>query len=116
MNENIFGGYTDIAWDSNHCWRSDQNAFLYSLINKNNKPFKANILSNGRFAIECHSSYGPSFGGGHDIYISSNSNTNSNSSTNFGSAYKHPDYQPGSTILAGSRNFQTVEIEIYKKI
>ena len=119
-NGNIFGGYTDIAWDSSNGWHSDQNAFLYSLINKNNKPFKARVSSNGQNAIYCKGIYGPTFGGGHDIYISSNSNTNSRSYSNFGHTYKHPDYQYGSTeaqsILAGSFKFQTVEIEIYKKI
>ena len=119
-NGNIFGGYTDIAWDSNNVWRSDQNAFLFSLVNKNNKPFKAKISSNGQNAIYCKGIYGPTFGTGHDILISSNSNTNSSSFSNFGKTYKHPDYQLGSTeaqsILAGAYNFQTVEIEIYKKI
>ena len=91
-----------------------------SLINKNNKPFKARVSSNGENAIICPSSCGPTFGGGNDIYISSNSNTNSRNYRNFGHTYKHPDYQHRSTeagsILAGALYFQTVEIEIYKKI
>ena len=119
-NGNIFGGYTDIAWDSNSFYRNDPKAILYSLVNKNNKPFKARVSSNAQYAIYCNGTYGPIFGDGHDFRISSNSNTNTNSSSNFGHTYKHPDYQCGSTkaqsILAGSRNFQTVEIEIYKKI
>jgi hypothetical protein len=119
-NGNIFGGYTDIAWDSNSFYRNDPKAILYSLVNKNNKPFKARVSSNGQCAICCDSSYGPTFGRGCDIHIYSNSNTNSSSYSNFGFAYKHPDYQHGSTeaesILAGSIIFQTVEIEVFVKI
>ena len=119
-NGNIFGGYTDKAWMSDDEYHSDPNAFLFSLVNNDDIPFKVKVSSNGQTAIECHSSFGPSFGRGHDIHISSDSNTNSSSHSKFGNTYKHPDYQYQSTeaqsILAGSRNFQTVEIEIYKKI
>ena len=48
-NGSIFGGYLDKAWDSIDAWRCDCNAFLYSLINKNNKPFKAMISSRDGF-------------------------------------------------------------------
>jgi hypothetical protein len=71
-NGNIFGGYTDKAWMSDKQWYSDPNAFLFSLVNKDDKPFKAKVSSNGQNAIFCNSSKGPTFGGGHDIYISSN--------------------------------------------
>jgi hypothetical protein len=92
---------------------------LFSLVNKDDKPFKVKVSINGQNAICCSGTYGPIFGG-HDIYISSNSNTNSDSSSNFGVSYKHPDYQCDSTeakfILAGSYNFQTEEIEVFVKI
>ena len=93
---------------------------MYSLVNKEDKPFKVKVSSNGQNAILCLASYGPIFGGGNDIYISSNSNTNTNSSSNFGHTYKHPDYQKGTaeanSILAGAYNFQTEEIELFVKI
>ena len=37
--------------------------------------------------IYCHPSFGPTFGGGHDISICNNSNT-SNSSCNFNHSYE----------------------------
>ncbi len=68
-------------------------------------------------AIYCDSSYGPIFGGGHDILISSGSNANQTSYTDFGSSYYHADYQNGTdkakSILAGSYRFQTLEIEVF---
>ena len=99
-NGSIFGGYLDKAWDSIDAWRCDCNAFLYSLINKNNKPFKAKIYSRDGFnAINCNPLHGPIFGSGCDIFISTSSKINSNSYCNFGYTYRHPDYRYQSTEL-----------------
>ena len=67
-------------------------------------------------AIGCFSTNGPIFGWD-DIFIASDSNLNRKSYSDFGSNYKHPDY-PGGTekaksILAGSYNFQTLEVEVF---
>jgi hypothetical protein len=73
----------------------------------------------GRSAIYCNSADGPRFGNsqGHDIAIASDSNVNQSSWSNFGSSYKHTDYQfstdKAKSILAGSYTFQTLEIEIF---
>ena len=123
-NGNIFGAFAEKAW-INGSNVQDPKAFIISLINKDNNPFKATILStrpNGYcyYALYCESSYGPSFGydnsnSNYSISIASNSNINQSSSSNFGYAFKHQSYPAGSTILAGSRNFQTIEIEVFKK-
>ena len=67
-------------------------------------------------AICCHPSCGPIFGGGHDIGISSNSN----SLSNLGNAFKHPEYNAGTneakSFFTGSDNFQLSEIEVYKRV
>ena len=114
---NIFGGFTEKAWSSVGEYVEDHKAFVFSLVNKDNKPFKTKI-SYSLDAIYCHRNEGPSFGGG-DLYISSNSNINTDSSSFFSLSYKHPDYvkdtNEAESILAGSRNFQTVQIEVYAK-
>jgi hypothetical protein len=81
------------------------------------------MCTNGANAIYCNPSYGPSFGGpstGHDIGIVSDSNVNQRSWSNFGSSYKHTDYQfstdKAKSILAGSHQFQTLEIEVFVRI
>ena len=114
---NIFGGFAEKAWISSGQWVQDPKAYIFSIVNKDNKPFKA--VSNNNGAITCYAN-GPVFGGfgkGSDIYISSDSNTNQTSACNFGDTFKHTDYQFGTekakTILAGSYNFQTVEIEVF---
>jgi hypothetical protein len=76
------------------------------------------MCTNGSSAIYCSSSCGPTFGqGGFDIYISSGSNANHTSYSNFGYDYKHPDYQysteKAKSILAGSYNFQTLEVQVF---
>ena len=41
-NGYIFGGYTETAWksDDSGVWNSDENSFLFSLVNKDNEPIK----------------------------------------------------------------------------
>ena len=115
-----FGGFTGKAWDSSGEYYEDPEAFIFSLVNKENKPFKV-MCKNGAFAINCESSLGPSFGGqnGDDILICSNSHVNKSSLCNFGSSYKHVDYQNDEeqktmSILAGSYDdFQILEIEVF---
>ena len=77
------------------------------------------MCTNGIAAIHCNSAYGPLFGNsmGYDLVIWSDSNSNQTCYSNFGYSYKHADYQQGTTkaksILAGSYNFQTLEIEVF---
>jgi hypothetical protein len=108
----------------------DPEAFIISLINKENKPFKAMISSahpyqnSGYNYYALYPSNGLYFGyDGHhgtvDISISFDSNANHDSYSNFGYAFRHQDYPAGSAkaqaILAGSQYFQTIEIEVFTK-
>jgi hypothetical protein len=75
---------------------------------------------NPEHAIYCSNTFGPVFGNSPcDIAIEHNSNVKK-SYSNLGCSYRHPKYSNGSyealTFLAGSRYFQTVEIEVYHKI
>jgi len=118
-NEFIFGAFTTATWDCTGKYKSDSNAFLFSLINKDNKPCKIKIDANEhQYAIYCGPQYGPVFGGGNDIDIVSNANTK-DCSSRLGHTYKHPQYAFGSnkarTFLAGFLGFQLIEIEVYQK-
>jgi hypothetical protein len=115
---NIFGGFAEKAWILSLNWIVDPKAYIFSIVNKDNKPFKS--VSNNDGGTICETRHGPAFGGvgkGSDIYVSLDSNINQSSCCNFGSSYKHADYQFGTektkTILAGSYNFQTAEIEVF---
>jgi hypothetical protein len=125
----IFGGYTDAEWQSSGGDKSDPNAFIFSLINKDNKPCKMNVSDSNR-AIFCSSRFGPIFGGSFiregttflngDIRVADNGNVNMESASFLGDAYKHPSFLLGSkeanSFLAGSQKFQIEEIEIYQKL
>ena len=69
-------------------------------------------------AIYSSSSYGPTFGGGHDITIKSDASSNSNSYSDLGWTYSPPSgYSYGSTLartfLAGTYHFKPDEIETF---
>jgi hypothetical protein len=63
-------------------------------------------------SIYCHPSYGPTFGGGHDIYVYDQSNSNSNSYTNFPNGYSDSTGK-GNVTFTGQLNFTSQEIEVF---
>jgi hypothetical protein len=116
----IFGGYTTVNWES--CpnpgkYKSDPNAFIFSLTNKDKTPLKMKVNPNSHeYAIYFHSEMGPAFS--LSINIANDSNTRMNSFSNLGYIYKHPQYKfltdEAQTYLAGSYHFQLDEIEVYQ--
>ena len=107
-------------------YQYDSKAFLFSLVNKPGWPPdklpQTGIDGSSRaHSLRFHPSYGPTFGGGHDIYISSNASSNTNSYSNLGYTYSPPrGYSYGSsfaqTFLAGSYGsygFKPDEIETF---
>ena len=114
----IFGGFTTVSWESASICRTDANAFLLSLTNKDNRPVKMKMDPTQRNrAIASDSSSGPKFGW--DIYIANNANTTMDNYSYLGSSCNHPQYAFGTneaqTFLAGSYHFQLDDIEVYQK-
>ena len=99
-------------------YRPSNNSFMFSLQNKDNLlPFKAPVCKI-RNAIYSSRRCGPTFGGGHDLYIADNPHVNNKSYTYFGFSYKPPqDYSHGSektsSLLAGRCDFTPNEIEVF---
>ena len=110
----IFGGFTSIDWDNTRGFKSDPCAFLFSLTNKDNQPCKMRQINTNK-SILCCSSYGPTFGGGYDIYVCDSANTTPGSYSNLGHSYQHPQPSHGYSYLAGTNQFKLSEIEVYKK-
>ena len=101
--------------DSSNTYGYSTNTFIFSLINKEGlAPFKS-MGKRPKHAIYRNRGYGPTFGGGHDISISNNANSNTGSYTNF----HNTNYQISSrlknrlTILAGSYEFTPDEVEVF---
>ena len=87
----------------------DSAAFLFLLVKKPDwQPLKLDqgldLPGVRRYSIYSCSSYGPTFGRGHDIYIADNAGSSNNSYTNLGHTYHLP---PGGylSFLAGTFNF-----------
>ena len=106
-------------------WLSDNNygnddskrSFLFSLTNKT----KHVLFANPIYAIYNNPGYGPTYGGGHDVYISNDCNINTSSYSNFGYCYKSIDSAPygglpAQSYMAGSYNFKVAEYEVYEII
>jgi hypothetical protein len=115
----VFGGYASSAWNSSNTWINDPNAFLFSLRRAGVSFKDKSTVKLASSALYGYSSYGPTFGGGHDIYICNQSNTNTGSRCNFCSSYNLPDgytYNGNAKdFLAGNSNlWTTTEIEVYQ--
>lgn len=101
--------------DSAYCrYGYDSEAFLFSLVNQPGwTPVKLN-QSSGYSAIYICSYYGPTFGGGHDIYIANNAAYSSSSYSSFSTYIPPSGYGYGySSFLAGSHHFTPDEIETF---
>jgi hypothetical protein len=115
---NIFGGYTEATWDTHSMAKSDPNAFIFSLVNKENQPVKAKVANEKKDeAILCFKKYGPRFCRDIVIYDYMDS-ANHNNYSYFGESYILRNYtfkskRTQSYIIAGSRNFRVDEIEVF---
>jgi hypothetical protein len=114
-NNYLFGGYTSVAWASSNQYAVDSNAFLFTLTNPHNiLPTKYPVQpSKTQHAVYHVSGYGPTFGGGNDLCVSTNSNSNNSSYTNFPFSYTDTTGQ-GNNTFTGTRNFTASDIEVFK--
>ena len=109
--------------DSSSKYQYDSKAFLFSLVNKPGwapvkLPQTGRHSSNRAYSVRFRSSYGPTFGGGFDIYISNSASSNSNSYSNLCHTYSPPSgHSYGSTFaqtfLAGTYYFTPDEVETF---
>jgi hypothetical protein len=107
-NGRIAGAYTPSSWTSsnNYVNVTQGQAFLFSVSGNSATKYYNNKYP--QYSMYDNNGYGPTFGGGHDLYISSNSNSTS--------CYTNPhSYDlPSNTTLVGSYNFTTNQIEVFK--
>ena len=104
-------------------YRYDSQAFLFSLVNKPGwAPVKLTQTGMNSYyrrnSIYGCSSYGPTFGGGHDINIVDYASSSSSSNTYLGYTYSAPSgYSYGSTstyaFLGGTCRFTPDEVETF---
>ena len=100
------GGFISKSWTSCGSYVNDPNAFLFSL------DYKEQYFTNeGKDAFYDHSSYGPTFGSGHDFYISNSCTQNTSSYCNFPYSYGGTKAR---VLSGGYYYFKVNEIEVYQ--
>lgn len=117
----VFGGYTSQHWHSNGAYTTDQSAFLFRL--QSQGKFNPVFLSvtNGAYAIYGNSTYGPTFGDGHDFYIFSgavNKTGNYYPLNGYGFAYLGQGYNKQNenaiTMTGNTTPMYVTDLEVYK--
>jgi len=110
---NIFGGYAASSWTSSGSYVSASTSFLFRL-----RPSTRHYtMKKGKesYAIYRNKSYGPTFGGGHDIYIVNNALSSTSSYTNGGHSYDFPGY-PNYQLNDGVKNFKVKDYVVVQAI
>jgi len=101
----VFGGYTDMSWKHKNYVRSTK-SFLFRL-----RPSMTRYkIKSGEvaYAIYAYNGFGPTFGRGHDLHISSSALGNTKSYTNGGRSYVFPSY-PNHQLNDGAKNFKVLD-------
>ena len=101
-----FGGYTSISWDKGKSnYDTSGINFLFSLDTR--KFYKNTSGSNHTYH---HESYGPTFGGGHDLYICNGCMSNQSSCT----SKSNYEMTSAHELNGGTKNFKVLDYEVYK--
>jgi hypothetical protein len=110
----LFGGYTNVAWNSSYNYGNDPHSFIFTLSSPHSILPTRYLITGGKeqYAIFDVPSYGPTFGGGHDIYVPDKSNA-TDGYTNFPHTYTDTT-RKGSVTFSGNYSFRTSDIEVYK--
>ncbi|XP_064607826.1 interferon-induced protein 44-like [Liolophura sinensis] len=107
----IYGGYTSQSWTSSGTYVQDGKAFLFSLTNPQKYPVNITAKS-----VYCNTSYGPTFGGGHDLLFFTGTIQNVrnvftlNTQSSFGNSYTSHGHSINN--LTGGV-YKVSELEVY---
>lgn len=101
----VFGGYNPQSWNSSANYLSGAGAFLFNLT------YDYQLAqTNSVYQTYNHPQYGPTFGGGHDIYTFS---SYGGQGYNYPYSYQNPSSK-GYNYLSGAANFTVADIEVFK--
>jgi hypothetical protein len=121
-NGELCGGFSDVPWDSpddNKRGRyvQSEKAFLFTLMNNSNvEPTKFDIVKK-MFAISQHADFGPVFGAGADLSISSDCHENMESYSNLPHSYDDGLHASNNVnLLFGDYNFTLLDYEVFMPI
>jgi hypothetical protein len=110
-NNYLFGGFTATPWASTDLYALDDHASIFTLTNPaGTPPTKYNVVQANAHAIYRHSTYGPTFGGGHDICIT----FNGSNYTNFPFSYLDSTGR-GNSTFTGARDYSYSDFVVFSK-
>ncbi len=109
-NSKVCGAYTDVAFNSSGGYIRGQlgKSFLFSVSATGH--VTQHPLNDGPHAVYDDAGCGPSFGGGHDLHVCDNCNSQNSSYSNLGHGYRGGDCN----TLMGSESFTLDQIETYQ--
>jgi hypothetical protein len=112
----IFGGYSPLEWRSRDSGVSDGSlkSFLFTIKNPHNLRPRIFVQQKKKHAIHDTPTTGPSFGAGYDILISAQSDSGLHSVSNLGVTYVNDTGLAGTSVFAGSSQFNVAEIEVFE--
>lgn len=103
----IFGGFTDVDWSSEGKYgKGAGNSFVFAF---DKKLRKFECLNRHKEVYHDAASL-PVFGEGHVLRFGPNQKGSSYTQSN---AYEEPDYSDPNAFLAGSKNFEYAELEVF---
>ncbi|KAG0053641.1 hypothetical protein BGZ83_000711 [Gryganskiella cystojenkinii] len=115
-NGAVFGGYNSSSWSSHPSgvYSTSRVNFLFTLKSRD-QPHRENVRfevkGDGNAAAYNKADFGPTFGVGHDLFLSSNCNLTCQSSSTMPSSYSGPGASTAS--MAGSFYFRVQEYEVF---
>jgi hypothetical protein len=114
-NNYISGGYNSVSWNQSSGWVTIPAGlnWLFTLQNPSGQiiPNKFYNTQNIGYSTFNTSSYGPTFGAGHDLYIYNNANSTNGNYSATNSTYTGSGLT--NTTLFGAYNFTVTDIEVY---
>ena len=113
----VYGGYTSLSWNSNGQYVNDGNGFLFQLRFSGNTKATKFPVTKATHAQYSHSTYGPTFGAGHDLHTFSGTINKSGTTfplngymTGWGNSYSNQGVT-AANINNGTMN--VTELEVY---
>ncbi len=106
-----FGGHAVAPWASAGSYINSTGCFLFLVENPHNDAPTCFECEDTQHSTYCSSSYGPTFGGGHDLVIHHGSDT-AQSRTTFPNAYTDT-LRRGHATFTGARDFTAEDYEVW---
>ena len=92
-------------------------SFIFNLSNKKKFDLISQVDSYSHYAVYRNNSYGPTFGGSHDLYLANSCRSNSNNYVNKNSSSSYNTENNNNLFgSSGTTNFQVSYYEVYQVV